>query len=166
MEGVDIVSIDDVFRGAKTGAMMLYAYRNGVGEVIGHEQALAIHKNVMEAMGAAMGQKFRQQAGNGELDAAAVAPMLLEFSKSMTGVTQEIVSESPNEVRFKQIRCPFFEARQELGMAPEDIEHCCNEASMALMDAMVKALNPRLSYRSESHRTRGDGFCYDVLTKA
>lgn len=153
-------------KGVKTGAMFLYAYRNGVAEAIGQEQALAIHKDVNVAMGSAFGKQLKEQLGEGEMDAAAVGRIVADLCTDMMGATPEIVSESPTEVVFKQGPCAFYDATVELGMHPADIVTSCNQTSMAFMDAMVRELDPRLSYRSKSHRVNGEGHCYDVLARA
>jgi hypothetical protein len=87
---------------------------------------------------------------------AQTAYSMLEGVIAALGIGVEMLEASPEKVVFKPGRCPVYEAARTLAVDHEASEANCRSSAIPMMDAMVKQLNPRLSYRLRTFRS-GDG---------
>jgi hypothetical protein len=159
------MAVEDTFNGAKNGYLMLHAYTNTVAQAIGMEQALALATKMSETMGAAEGMMYKGQAGIEEFDTRA-AYQGLNTSIEGVGILSEVIEESPQKMIFKVGRCPIYEAAQVLGMDTKAIDANCRASSISFMEAMVKELNPNLSYQLTKFRSSADDYCEEAIVLA
>ena len=104
----------------------------------------------------------KEQAGIEECDAKAATELAETFIEGL-GIGSEVIQESPQEVVSKVGRCPLYEAAQLLGLDAETIEGLCRAGALKFMDAMVKQLNPNLSYQLRKFRSAADDFCEEAI---
>jgi hypothetical protein len=152
------MAIEDVFLGAKTGLTLFEAYVNTVTQEIGMERALGLVTKTFEKMGAMQGKMMKEQARIKEFDAKTAWSLLKTIYEGF-GTSEEVVEETPKRVAFKVGRCPVYEAGQMLGMDAKSIEAGCRAGSVRQGDAMVKQLNPKLSFPLTKFRSAADDFC-------
>ena len=98
-----------------------------------------------------------------EFDAKAAASMASSSIREAFGITSEVIEESPQRVVVRCRRCSVYEAGQMVGLDTEVIEAQCRASSIGFMDAMVKQLNPKLSYQLRKFRSAEDDFCEEEI---
>jgi len=154
---------EDKLEGARNAFVFFYAFQDAVGKEIGMEKAVALAGEVDEALGAAQGKLMKAQAGLGEIDVKAATAMALNAIKEGFCITAEVVEESPQKTAFRCGRCPIYEAGQMMGMDAETIENQCRMGPFKYMDAMVKQLNPKLSYQLKTFRSSAGAQCEEMI---
>jgi hypothetical protein len=157
------MSVEDTFKGAKTGLTFLNAYIQTVGQVIGSEQAVALQTPMCEAMGAEQARMIKEQYGIKKFDLKTASQVFPSLMKEGYGIRSEVIEETPQMFRLKVGRCPVYEAAEELGMDPEAIEADCRASALKFMDAIARQLNPDLSYQLTKFRSASDDFCEEVI---
>jgi len=157
------MATEDKFDGAKKVFTMFFAYLNTVAQEIGMEQAAALDTKVDETMGTAQGKMIKEQAGIEEIDVKAATLMAINSIREDFGIISEVIEESPQRAVTRCARCPVYEAAQTAGLDAETIETLCRTGSIRYMDAMVKQLNPNLSYQLRKFRSAADDFCEEEI---
>lgn len=157
------MSIKDKLEGARNGIAFFYNYLNMVGEEIGMERAIALSVKVDEMMGEAQGKMLKEHHGGNNIDINEATTMALNTIKNGFGINSEIIEKSPKKIKVRCSRCPVYEAAQSAGIDSENIEDLCRIGSVKFMDAMVKQLNPNLSYQLSKFRSGPDGFCEEEI---
>jgi hypothetical protein len=157
------MALEDTFNGATNAFSLAFAYINTVAQEIGMEQALALDAKTWEAMGAAQGKTMKEEAGIEGIDAQTAIALTGKLIEEGLGITSEVAEASPQRAMTKVGKCPLYEAGQMLGMDPEAIEALCRAGAIRYMDAVVKQLNPSLSYQLSKFRTAADDFCEEVI---
>ena len=153
----------DTFTGAKSAFTFLFAYLNTVGQEIGMERALALDTKMCEAMGAAQGMAMKEQSGMEEIGLDDVTALNERFLGDGLGITSQLIEEDAQKRLFKVGRCPLYEAAAELGMDHASIEATCRAGALRFMDAMVKQMNPALSYQLQEFRASAEGSCMEAM---
>jgi hypothetical protein len=157
------MAIEDKFDGAKNGLSFYYAYLKEVARETGMDNAVSIGTKVDSALGAATGRKLKEQLGNKECDLLTAVSMALDTIKEGFGITSMVVSESPQKIVTRCGKCPVYEACMDVGMDSETTENLCHTGSLEFMDAMIKELNPKLSYKLTKFRSSADDFCEETI---
>ena len=157
------MATEDKLEGARNGLAFSYAYMNMVGQEIGMERAIALSAKVDEMMGDAQGKMMKEQLGGKDIDINAATTMALNTIKDGFGITSEVIERSPERMVVRCSRCPVYEAAQSVGIDTGTIETLCRTGSLKFMDAMVKQLNPNLSYRLTKFRSAADDFCEEAI---
>ena len=157
------MSTEDKLVGARNGLAFSFAYMNIVGQEIGMEKAMAISGQVDEMMGREQGKLMKEQIGGKEVDIETAAEMALDAIKEGFGIKSKVVQKSADRLVVRCSRCPVYEAAQSLGMDADTIEDLCRTGSLKFMDAMVKELNPNLSYNLTKFRTHPNSSCEEEL---
>jgi len=156
------MSMEDAFNGAKNAFAFYGAYLNTVAQEIGLERALALNTKMLETMGAMQGKMVKQQARIEEADAKGAYSLAKGVPESL-GLAFEVLEESPTTVRFRCPQCSFYEGCQMAGLNDKTREIMCRAGSLRFMDAIVKQLNPRLSYQLAKYRSAADDFCEEQI---
>ncbi len=157
------MAVEDKFNGAKNAFTFFFAYLNTVAQEIGMEQAAALSTKVDETMGATGGKRIKEQAGTGQFDAKAAAVLARNSIEEGFGITSEVIEESPQRAAFRIGRCPVYEAAQAAGLDVKNVEALCHAGPLKYMNAMVKQLNPNLSYQLRKFRSAADDFCEEAI---
>jgi hypothetical protein len=157
------MAVEDTFNGAMSALTFMRAYANMVAQKIGAEEALSLETETCETMGAMQGMMIKEQMGGNDISLSEASQVLRNQIESGYGITSELVEESDSKITSKAGRCPVFEAAQLMGMDVKDIEANCRATSMRFMDAMVKQLNPNLSYELTKFRSTADESCEESL---
>jgi hypothetical protein len=153
---------EDAFNAAQFAYTAYDVFFDAVAQHVGREQALALEKNALQALGAAQGQRIKEQAGMEEIDAQA-AYTLLSSAIGIIGFSTELLEAGPDRVVFKPGRCPICEAATALGWDRQTLEEGCRSSSIPFMDAAVKQLNPQLTYRLTSFTSGPDDSCVEEI---
>lgn len=156
------MSVQDTFIGAKSGLAFLFAYQETVAREIGMEQAMALNRRMVEAMGTAHGQQLREQLEVDEISPELAASVVGRFLKQALGIRSEVVDSSGKKAAIEPDRCPIYEAAQALGMEHAAIEDLCRNGSIPYMDAIVKQLNSNLKYELSRFRPSADASCIEA----
>lgn len=157
------MATDDKLEGARNGLMFNYALLNLVGEEIGMDRAIALGSRADTMMGEAEGKRMREKAGGHDVDIETAAEMSLKMIKDGFGISSEIVESTPTRITLRCSRCPVFEAAQSVGIDTATIETLCRTGSLKFMDAVVKQLNPKLSYQLSNFRAHPDNQCEEQI---
>jgi hypothetical protein len=157
------MAVEDKFDGARNAFTVFFAFLNAVAQKIGMEQAAALSAKVDETMGEAQGKMIKEQAGIDQLDATAAAQLARKSIEEGFGITSEVIDESPQRVVSKIGRCPVYEAAQMAGLDVKNIEALCHAGPLKYMNAMVKQLNPDLSYQLRKFRSKADDCCEEAV---
>ena len=152
----------DVFNGAKAGLRIYDVFVQAVAEEIGMERTLALINKVMEKGGTNTGNAMKKQAGIKKFDAKTALP-LWKITPDNLGLSVKIVEESPERVFMKCTKCSVYDAAHELGMDNKTIESLCQVGGIKFTDAIVKQLNPNLTYRVVKFRSSPDDFCEEEI---
>ena len=160
------MSVEEKFDGVKNTFSLFMAFFNEVAQEIGMEKAVALDAKVGRATNADIGKMMREQAGAQEIDAKTAYMMTSKAVEEGFAISSEVIEESPQKVVFNIGKCPIHEACQMAGMDSESIEALCRATSIESMDAMVKELNPNLSYRLAKFRSAEDGCCKEEIVIA
>ena len=153
------MAIEDVRNGARSAFMLFHAYLNTVAQEIGMERALGLMTKMCEGMGTMQGQILKQQAGIEQADAKAALALARTVPEGL-GVALEVIEESSQKAAWKAGGCPVCEAAQMLGM---DAKSFCRAGPSRFMDAVVKQLNPNLSWQVLRFRSSGDDSCEEAV---
>jgi len=156
------MATEDVFDAFKTGLLLLHGYRNAVAQEIGMERALALMSKTCETMGAMRGKMMKEQSGIKQFDAK-TARSLLRSGGSTVSMSSEVTEETPKRAAWKVGRCAVYEAAQILGTDAALKEATCRASSIRMMDAIVKQLNPGLSFRLRKFRSAEDDSCDEEI---
>lgn len=157
------MATEDKLEGARNGLAFSFAYMNMVGQEIGMERAIALNTKVDEMMGDAQGKIMKEQLDGKDIDINTAVKMALNTIKDGFGITSEVIEKSPKRIVVRCSRCPVYEAAQSVGIDTGTIENLCRAGSLKFMDAMVKQLNPNLSYQLTKFRTEPDGCCEEEI---
>jgi hypothetical protein len=156
------MAIQDTFNGAKNAYAFYGAYLNTVAQELGMERALALHTKMLEGMGPIQGKAIKEQAGAGEIDAKAAYSLAKAVPESL-GLVFEVQEESPSAVRWRCRGCSVYEGWRMAGLDDTTLETMCRAGSVRFMDAVVKQLNPRLSYEIHRYRSAADDSCEEQI---
>ena len=157
------MSTEDKLEGARNGLTFFYNYLNIVGKEIGMERAVAMSVKVDEMMGDAQGKMIKEQHGGNNIDINEATTMALNTIKEGFGITSEVIGKSPKRIVIRCSRCPVYEAAQSAGIDTGTIETLCRNGSLKFMDAMVKQLNPKLTYQLLKFRSGPDKYCEEEI---
>lgn len=157
------MATEDKLEGARNGLAFCYAYVNMVGQEIGMERAIALSAKVDEMLGDAQGKMMKEQLGGKDIDINTATTMALNTIKDGLGITSEVIERSPERIVVRCSRCPVYEASQSVGIDTGTIETLCRTGSLKYMDAMVKQLNPNLSYQLTKFRSGPDDCCEEEI---
>ena len=153
---------EGVFEGARTTFTFFNAYRGGIAKALGEEKALALENGIFTAMGEMQGKTLKEQAGDTEFDLKSTTEVVKEFVGNL-GIPFEVIEESPSMVKFKCGRCPVYEGSMGAGFDEKTRETMCNSGPLKSMDAMVRQLNPNISYQLTKYRSAPDDFCEEAI---
>ncbi len=162
-DGGIAVKHTEKFTGAKNGMSMFFVYFGEVAKEVGVERALALNTRMFEAMGAAAGQAVREASGGADLDPVTAGELAGSHIQDTMGFEQERVEASPELILCTCGRCPIYEAAQAVGMDGATIEAVCRTGSIPYMDAFMRQLNPRLSYRLTQFRSSAAEPCREEI---
>ena len=157
------MSTEDKLEGARNGLAFFYNFFNIVGQEIGVEKALEFSIKTDAIMGEAQGKMIKEQFGETEIDLNTATTMALDTIKEGFGINSEVLTKHQNRVVIRCSRCPAFEAAQGAGIDNKTIETLCRSGSMKFMDAMVKQLNPKLSYQLVEFRSGATECCEEEI---
>jgi len=157
------MSAKDKLEGARNAFTFYYAFQNAVGQEIGMDRAVALAGQVDEMMGAEQGRQMKKQAGRKQIDLKTATTMALDLIGNGFGFKSKVVEESPRRMVFRCDRCPIYEASEEIGLDSATIHSQCMAGPIKYMDAMVKQLNPKLSFRLKTFRSSADGHCEEMM---
>lgn len=149
---------EDAFNAARSAMMLYNAYLKTVGQDIGMDRAIGLHTKMCEEMGAKQGKILKDQAGQKQLDAKAVASLINKIPESF-GMESQLIEGTPEKVVFRIGRCPVYEAGQMLGMDAKIIESLCRAGPMRMMSASAKQFNPKLSFQIRKFRSSAQDSC-------
>jgi len=134
-----------------------------VGKEIGMDRAIALSAKVDEMMGNTQGKMMKEQHGDKDIDINTALKMALNTIKEGFGITSEVIKRSPERIAVRCSRCPLYDAAQSVGIDTGTIETQCRTGSIKFMDAMVKQLNPNLSYQMTKFRSGPDDCCEEEI---
>jgi hypothetical protein len=160
------MAMEDKFDGAKTAFGFYFAYLNAVAQEMGMEKATALNAKVDETLGTMQGRMMKEQAGIKEFDAKTAGLQASDAIAEALGIRSEMIEGTPQKAVMKCGRCPVYEAAQMGGLDAKTIETLCRDGSLKFMDAMVKQLNPNLSYKLKKFRSAADDFCEEEIVLA
>jgi len=153
----------DKLQGATNAFTMYFAYLNGVARQMGIDKAIALSAEVDKAMGGARGRMIKEQAGGVEFDAIAASAAARKSIMEDFGIESKPISEKPDEVVVQCGKCPIYDGAQVAGLDTATIEAQCRDCSIGYMDALVKQLNPNLTYRLRKFRQSADDSCEEEI---
>ncbi|MBN1814104.1 MAG: L-2-amino-thiazoline-4-carboxylic acid hydrolase [Anaerolineae bacterium] len=156
------MSVQDTFKGAKSGLAFLFAYQNTVAREIGTEQAMALNRKMVEAMGTAQGKALSRQVDD-ETPPEVAAAVVGRFLEQALGIRSDLVERTEQKAVIEAGRCPIYEAARALGMEDAAIEALCRGGSIPYMDAIVRQLNPDLGYELSQFRPAADASCIETI---
>jgi hypothetical protein len=157
------MAMEDKFDGAKTAFGFYFAFLNAVAQEMGMEKAAALSAKVDEKLGAVQGKMMKEQAGTKEFDAKSASLQASGVIAEALGIKSEMIEGTPQKAVMKCGRCPVYEAAQMAGLDAKTMEAMCRGGSLKFMDAMVKQLNPNLSYKLKKFRSAADDFCEEEV---
>lgn len=157
------MSTQDKLEGARNGLAFNYAYLNVVANEIGMDRAVELSSRADTMMGEAEGKRLRELAGGNDLDLNTAVDMSLRLIRDGFGISSEVIESTPNKVTVRCSRCPVFEAAQSVGIDTDSIEPLCRTGSIAFMNALVKQLNPDLSYHLVNFRNDPNHHCEEQI---
>ena len=157
------MGLQDKRDGAMNAFSFLFGYLNTVAQEIGMEQATALSSDVDEAMGTQQGKMIRERTVVAEFDARTAASIAQNSIEEGFGITSEVVEDSPRKTVFKVGRCPVYEAAQKMGFDARAIKTLCHAGPLKYMEALIKQLNPDLSYQLMKFRSTADDFCEEGI---
>ncbi len=157
------MATEEILEGARNGLTFFYAYLNLVSQEIGMEHAIDLSVKVNEMMGDANGRRIKEQFGDKDIDISTATMVALHSIKDAFGITSEVIEKSPKRMVVRCSRCPVYDAAQSVGIDNETKETLCRKGSLKFMDAMVKQLNPNLSYQLVKFRSGSDECCEEEI---
>jgi hypothetical protein len=157
------MTVADTFRGAKSGLTFLFAYQNAVAQEFGMERAMALNREMVQALGTAQGKDLKDRVDIEEIPPELASSLAGEFLKQGLGIRSQAVEGTPERVVIKVDRCPIYEAAEALGMEKAEIEALCRAGSMPYMDALIKQFNPELEYVLSQFRASADAPCVEMI---
>lgn len=160
MEKIEM-TVEQAQGSALGNSLMLLAYVRAVGEKIGWEEALKILREVMGGMRTMWASQNLPTLGITGNDArAGLALMRTAVPMFMPWVKPEevkVVEDTPERAILQsRFWCPTLEACKMLNLSPRDV--CPNSGG----DAMLKALNPKLSVQFGKLRPEAD-YCEEII---
>lgn len=153
------MSQDEVFISAKALSEIWCKYVEAISKEIGRERALDILTRVCEDLALHQAQVIREQTEM-QFNAKTAYTVFRDIAERALGVSPEILEESPEKVRGRVDKCPVYEACQLWGI---DVESICRAGLPRFMDATLKHLNPRLSYRCFEYRSDVNDHCEHAI---
>ena len=76
----------------------------------------------------------------------------------------ELVEESPEKSVLRGNKCPLYTAGQMLGLNDKTIEERCRSGGFEFMNALIKQLNPKLTYQLRKFRSSPEDYCEEAIT--
>jgi hypothetical protein len=127
------------------------------------EQALALNRRMVEAMGTAQGRQLGEQVEVDEISPELAASLVGRFLEHALGIRSDVIDSSEEKAVIEPGRCPIYEAAQALGIDHSAIEVLCRSGSIPYMDAIVRQLNPALEYELSRFRPSADASCVEMI---
>jgi len=147
------------FNAAKLMSSKLAAYVIAVASRYGEQEAFDLLFSTFDQYGRRMGNTLKQQLEGKEAGVQdiynVVAPMFMA-----QGFEPEKVEENAKTIIVKIPRCPLYEGCQEAGVPGEEFCQCL---ARPLMNAIVKAINPKAQHRFLKFRTSAEDYCIERL---
>lgn len=106
---------------------------------------------------------LKLEADVAEFNARAAATLAQNLIEERFGMLSEIIEDKPDQVAFQIRMCPVYQAARQIGLDKDTIEALCHAGPLRYMDALVKELDPRLSYRLRKFRSQADGTCEEAI---
>jgi len=153
----------DTFKGAENAFTVFFLYLNEVAQKNGMEQAMALTNRAGETLGSELGAMLKLEADVAEFNTRAVATLAQNLIEERFGILSEIIEDKPDQVAFQIRMCPVYQAARQIGLDRETIKTLCHAGPLRYMDALVKELNSRLSYRLKKFRSQTDGTCEEAI---
>jgi hypothetical protein len=157
------MTVEDTFRGAKSGLTFLYVYQNTVAQDIGMERAVALNNRMAKAMGTAQGKALRERVDVKEIPPKLVASVAGAFLEQAMGIRSRVAEGTAEKAVIEVGRCPIYEAAEALGMQNAGIEALCRAGAIQYMDALIKQFNPDLDYDVSQFRRSADAPCIEMI---
>lgn len=154
---------DDKVVGARNAFSLYFAFMSDVAGEIGLERAVALSDARDESAGAQRGRMIKQEMGVAEFDIKAAAKAAGASILDDFGITSKVIDETQKSVVVRCGRCPVFEGASMAGFDNQNIETQCCAGAIRYMDALVKELNPDLSYELRKFRTSAEDFCEEAI---
>lgn len=160
MEKIEM-TVEQAQERSMANELMLLAYARAVGERIGWEEALKILREVMGGLRTmwvtgnlpTLGITGNDARAGAALIRAAI-PMFIPWAKPEE---LKVVEDTPERaISQSRFWCPTLEACKMLNLSTRDV--CANMGG----DAMLKALNPKLSVQLGKLRPEAD-YCEEII---
>jgi hypothetical protein len=161
--GAVTMSNRDKLQGATNVFTMYFAYLNGVARQMGIDKAIALSAEVDKAMGGARGRMIKENSGGAEFDAITAAAAARKSILDDFGIESKPISENADKVVTQCGQCPVYDGAQVAGLDSGTIEAQCRDCSIGYMDALVKQLNPNLTYRLSKFRSAPGEPCEEEI---
>jgi hypothetical protein len=154
---------DDKLVGARNAFSLYFAFMSDVAGEIGLQRAVDLSDARDELTGTQRGRMIKQETGTAEFDIKAAAKATRDSIYQDFGITSKVVDETPKSVVVQCGRCPVYEGASMAGFDHDSIGTQCCAGAIRYVDALVKELNPDLSYELRKFRTSGEGFCEEAI---
>jgi len=149
-----------VFNAVKSMASQFAAYVMTVVQKYGKQEAFDLLFSTFDRYGRRTGNMLKQQLEGKEANVQNIYDIMLSVF-SAQGFEAEKIEESANEIIVKIPRCPLYEGCQEVGAPAEEFCQCM---AKPLMNAIVKAINPKAQHRFVKYRKSAEDCCIEQLT--
>ncbi|HEQ98379.1 MAG TPA: hypothetical protein ENO22_03445 [candidate division Zixibacteria bacterium] len=157
------MSYEDILKGAANAFTLHYAYINNVGKEIGIDKAEEISADVCRMMGSMRGKIIKENADLEQFTPEAAAAAARGSIEEDFGIITKLIEEGPDRIVYECRNCPVYDGAYRAGMDPGSIEAQCRYAPVGYMEALVRELNPNLSYRLRKFRTSADDTCEEEI---
>ena len=150
---------ENAFNTVKSMSSQLAAYVMAVAQKYGKQEAFDLLFSTFDQYGRQIGNMLKQQLTGKEASVQNIYDIVASMSVAQ-GFEPEKIEESANDIIVKIPRCPLYEGCQEAGAPAEEFCQCM---AKPLMNAIIKAIDPKAQHRFLKYRTSTEDCCIEQL---
>jgi hypothetical protein len=147
------------FNASKFMSSELAAYVMAVAQKYGEQEAFDLLFSTFDQYGKRIGNMLKQQLEGKEVTVQSIYDIVTPMFTAL-GLELEKIEENAKTIIVRIPRCPLYEGCQQVGAPTEEFCLCM---AKPLMNAIVKAINPKAQHRFLRHRTSAEDHCIEQI---
>ena len=154
---------DEVFKVATKLFGQYGAFFKVVAQEVGMEKALDLHVKAHEDQGIASGKMLKETIDNEKADIQKISSILRESNLSI-GIDSNLEQSNSTLALFKNFRCPMYDGYRAGWLDDETAEALCQKGAPAKLGTMLKQIDPNITYKLKSYRSKPDEACEEEIS--
>jgi len=156
---------EQIFQATRKVYALYGAFFKAVAQELGMEKTLALHVRAHEEQGVTSAKSLKEKMGDEKFDLQKLGSVLQQSNLSV-GIASELAHATSESALFSNSRCPMYDGYRMGGLNDETAEALCQKGAPAKLGAMLKQIDPGITYRLKHYRTKPEEACEEEISHA